>query len=90
MPVLFFKHSPLPRPRPEYSEEQMFQMIRVLEIYFNQLDGFLLSLSTPEAGTTADRPTYKLQLGQQYFDTDLNIPIWYDGTDWIDAAGNVV
>jgi hypothetical protein len=31
-----------------------------------------------------------LQLGQQYFDTDLNLPIWYDGTDWIDAAGNVV
>ena len=33
-----FRHSPLPRPRPEYSEEQMFQMIRVLELYFNQLD----------------------------------------------------
>jgi len=33
-----FRHSPLPRPRPEYSEEQMFQLIRVLELYFNQLD----------------------------------------------------
>jgi len=33
-----FRHSPLPRPRPEYSEEQMFQMVRVLELYFNQLD----------------------------------------------------
>jgi hypothetical protein len=33
-----FRHSPLPRPRAEYSEEQMFQMIRVLELYFNQLD----------------------------------------------------
>jgi len=33
-----FRHSPLPRPRAEYSEEQMFQLIRVLELYFNQLD----------------------------------------------------
>jgi hypothetical protein len=33
-----FRHSPLPRPRAEYSEEQMFQMVRVLELYFNQLD----------------------------------------------------
>jgi hypothetical protein len=33
-----FRHSPLPRPGREYSEEQMFQMIRVLELYFNQLD----------------------------------------------------
>jgi hypothetical protein len=38
MAMVFFRHSPLPRPRPEYSEEQMFQMIRVLELYFNQLD----------------------------------------------------
>ena len=38
MAMIFFRHSPLPRPRPEYSEEQMFQLTRVLELYFNQLD----------------------------------------------------
>jgi hypothetical protein len=38
MAMVFFRASPLPRPLREYSEEQMFQMIRVLELYFGQLD----------------------------------------------------
>jgi len=38
MAMIFFRHSPLPRPRAEYSEEHMFQLIRVMELYFNQLD----------------------------------------------------
>jgi len=38
MAMIFFRASPLPRPLREYSEEQMFQMIRVLELYFGQLD----------------------------------------------------
>lgn len=29
-------------------------------------------------------------LGQVYFDTTLNKPIWYNGTNWVDANGNVV
>ena len=36
--MIFFRASPLPRPLREYSEEQMFQMVRVLELYFGQLD----------------------------------------------------
>jgi len=38
MAMVFFRASPLPRPLREYSEEQMFQMIRVIELYFGQLD----------------------------------------------------
>ena len=38
MAMIFFRASPLPRPTREYSEEQMSQMVRVLELYFNQLD----------------------------------------------------
>lgn len=38
MAMIFFRHSPLPRPTREYSEEQLSQMVRVLELYFNQLD----------------------------------------------------
>jgi hypothetical protein len=38
MAMIFFRASPLPRPLREYSEEQMSQMVRVLELYFNQLD----------------------------------------------------
>jgi hypothetical protein len=51
---------------------------------------YLLTLATPPSGPTASRPTTNLAVGDYYFDTDLNLPIYYDGTDWIDAAGNVV
>ena len=38
---------------------------------------------------TASRPT-PAGVGAMVFDTDLGIPIWHDGTNWIDAAGNTV
>lgn len=42
-------------------------------------------------GDTASRPDATLiGVGSIYFDTDLNQPIWSDGTDWIDATGTVV
>lgn len=46
-----------------------------------------------QAGTTASRPGSPV-LGQQYFDTDLaagaGMPIWYNGTNWVDATGATV
>lgn len=44
----------------------------------------------PESGGTGARPTYSLQVGQMYFDTDLGIPIWYNGANWVNASGVVV
>ena len=43
--------------------------------------------SMREAGTTTQRPTSRLWVGRQYFDTDLGHPVWYDGTQWVDASG---
>lgn len=40
-----------------------------------------------EAGPTANRPTARLWVGRQYFDTDLGYPVWYDGSQWVDASG---
>jgi len=40
--------------------------------------------------TTANRPVDGIRAGDKYFDTDLGIPIWYDGTNWIDATGSTV
>ena len=40
-------------------------------------------------GTTANRPTQGIT-GQTYFDTDLGYPIWFNGTDWVNATGQVV
>jgi hypothetical protein len=90
MTVKQFVAPNLPAPALVYDRRQQDELNRLLRIYFNQIDSFLATISTPPAGATADRPTINLQVGQQYFDTDLNLPIWYDGTDWIDAAGNVV
>lgn len=41
-------------------------------------------------GNTASRPTSSV-LGQKYFDTDLNQPIWVgNGFGWVDANGNPI
>lgn len=42
-----------------------------------------------ESGATGSRPGGPV-LGQRFFDTTIGLPIWYDGTNWIDAAGNTV
>lgn len=41
-------------------------------------------------GETEDRPDENLVIGQMFFDTTLGQPIWYDGTDWVDATGTSV
>lgn len=42
-------------------------------------------------GTTEDRPTINLYIGQEYFDTTINKPIWYKGNnEWVDATGTPV
>lgn len=43
----------------------------------------------PASGTTAARPTVHAT-GQPYFDTTLGKPIWWNGTNWVDATGTVV
>jgi hypothetical protein len=41
-------------------------------------------------GTTAERPTQGLYAGLRYFDTTLGKPIWYNGSNWVDATGATV
>ena len=89
---LNFRSPPLPNPPAEFDAQYIRQMIRVLEIYFSQSDAWNLQVynAFTAAGATADRPAASLYTGQYYFDTDLGIPIWYNGSDWVDAAGTVV
>ena len=37
-------------------------------------------------GVTATRPSTSI-LGQQYFDTTIGKPVWWDGTEFVDATG---
>lgn len=41
------------------------------------------------SGATAQRPTDAV-IGFQFFDTSINKPIWYNGTGWVDANGNII
>jgi len=42
-----------------------------------------------QGGDTASRPENPLTY-EMYFDTDLGLPIWHDGTNWVDATGATV
>lgn len=55
-----------------------------------QTEVFRLLTALQSSGTTAQRPTKGLYVGRPYFDTTLNRPIWYTGTNWIRADGAVV
>lgn len=42
-------------------------------------------------GTVANRPNSSVAtLGQRYFATDTNIPMTFNGTDWVNGVGSVV
>lgn len=40
----------------------------------------------PSSGSTVDRPV-DLMTGQMYFDTNLGKPVWWTGSQWVDATG---
>lgn len=87
MPIKKFVAPALPTAPVDYDQRRDDQLNQNLRIYFNNLDNFLVAISTPEYGVTADRPTQNLQIGQQYFDTSLGFPVWWDGVYWVNATG---
>jgi hypothetical protein len=81
----------------QFSQVHFDLLNNQLRVYFNTLDAAnvqtqqaITTLSTPSAGTTALRPSTGLLVGQFYFDTSLGIPIWWNGTNWVDATGTAV
>jgi hypothetical protein len=74
----------------EYQQRYIDQLNNALRLYFNQIDNFTQSVLVPDSGTTTERPTFGLAVGQYYFDTTLGLPIYWNGTNWINAAGTVV
>jgi hypothetical protein len=82
-----FRAPSLPLPTFEYSQSQQDQFQNALRLYFNQLDSFNLNVTVPNSGTSADRPVGRIDVGQPYFDTTLGIPIFWNGSFWINAIG---
>lgn len=76
------KLPPLTLPIVSYSGDMPVQWMA----WFSQAN----ALMGQQSGTTAQRPTTGLQVGLQYFDTTLGMPIWYDGGGWVDSSGGAV
>jgi hypothetical protein len=74
----------------EYSQQYQDQFANALRLYFATIDNFTQAIIIPSSGITADRPAENLQIGQYYFDTTIGRPIWWNGTNWINASGTVV
>jgi hypothetical protein len=74
----------------DYSQQYQDMLLNALRLYFNQIDSFTQAVSIPDSGATTVRPTVNLLIGQQFFDTTLGIPIWWNGTVWKNASGTTV
>ena len=81
-------------PREGYTAGYFDQYSNVLRLYFNQIDSFTQAVAIPFSGVTADRPVSTVQaplaVGQFYYDTTLDRPIWWNGTVWKKADGTTV
>jgi len=77
-----------------YSPGYFDQYSNVLRLYFNQIDNFTQAAAIPLSGTTAQRPVSTVQaavaIGQIYYDTTLDRPIWWNGVVWKKADGTTV
>lgn len=47
------------------------------------------SMSSTKGGTTVQRPVNP-ERGHQYFDTTINKPIWFNGTNWVDIENAIM
>lgn len=67
----------------------MLSDVKVRKVGDSPLEGFELvnRKYLQQNGTSTNRPTVKLAVGQMYFDTTLGTPIWYNGSGWVDSAG---
>ena len=74
----------------DYTQTYQDQMNNALRLYFNQIDNFSQGVAIPDSGTKVQRPVLNLAVGQQYFDTTLGLPIFWNGKAWINASGTVV
>ena len=78
----------------DYDQRYIDQLTNVMRLYFTAIDNFTQAASIPLSGVTANRPIDSVQIplpvGQFYYDTTLDRPIWWNGTVWKKADGTTV
>ena len=62
------------------------EKVQSLESEINALKAKLAAVAS---GTTEQRPTENLVVGQQYFDTTLGVPVYWNGTKWHNPFANI-
>jgi hypothetical protein len=95
MALVKFRAAPLPNPPTEWDPQYMRQVIRVLEVYFSQLDGnspnyaesytadFFYGALAARGVTTAQKTALVgLQPGTMVFDTNLHKLCVWVGSHW--------
>lgn len=65
------------------------EKVQSLESEISTLKTKLAEKATIQSGTTEQRPTENLVVGQQYFDTTLGVPVYWNGTEWHNPFANI-
>jgi hypothetical protein len=73
-----------------YSAGHDNQVLSQLRLYFNQINNYTQATATPSYGLKGQRPLANLQIGQQFFDTTLGYPIYWNGQKWVNSTGTAV
>lgn len=55
----------------------------------SEISTLKIKLAAVAFGTTEQRPTENLVVGQQYFDTTLGVPVYWNGTEWHNPFANI-
>ena len=55
----------------------------------SEISALKAKLAAVASGTTEQRPTENLVVGQQYFDTSLGVPVYWNGTEWHNPFANI-
>ena len=55
----------------------------------SEISALKAKLAAVASGTTEQRPTENLVVGQQYFDTTLEVPVYWNGTEWHNPFANI-
>ena len=55
----------------------------------SEISALKAKLAAVASGTTEQRPTENLVVGQQYFDTTLGVPVYWNGTEWNNPFANI-
>lgn len=67
------------------------QVLNGIQSHYNAADGEFIPYYSEATmnGPSSERPVTGRYVNMSWFDSTLGKPIWWNGTDWIDAAGTV-